>query len=255
MSDLYLAEIYLSAPDLVRLGNAKGFPRTQTTQNYLVHAAMGELFGEHSPKPFWIDPQSADTRQIRVLGYTDAPQEALLSHAEMFATPSRYKLLDKNNVLTKKMPSLMRGLTLSFDTWAVPTIRKGSAGSVESPSGQTYSWVEGQEVDYFLDRTWHEGEDVTRPDAYDRWVQHQFDVRDTGAKLQGPTSISAFKEEQMSRRSHDKTRIMKTLARRPVAAFHGTVAVTDPAAFQNFLASGIGRHKTFGYGMMKLRAA
>jgi len=258
MSDLYLAEIYLDAADMVRMGNAKGFPRLQTTENYLTHCALGELFGEHKPLPFWIDPDSKTDRYFRVLGYTSADRDGLLAHADLFAEPSRHNLLDRERLQTKAMPTLPGGLTVGFNTWAVPTIRKGTAGSVETFTGETRVWCGGQELDYFLDRTWHIGPDVTRADAYQEWVQHQFDVRDTGAELSGPITMSAFKQVEMCRRSErdgNGKRTMKTLGRRPAAALHGTMTVTDPHVFRQFLASGIGQHKHFGYGMLKLRPA
>ena len=257
MSDLYLTEIYLNAPDLVRLGNNNRFPRTSTTQNYLVHYALGELFQGKAPKPFWIDPKSNGDRYIRVLGYTAHDADELQAASALFSSPRIAALCDESRLYAKKMPAIPQGTTVGFDVWAVPTIRKGSAGSVTSPSGEEYTWVEGQELDYFLDRTWHEGEEVTRQQAYDGWIRHQFDVRDLGAELQGTVSMSAFTHTEMSRRTppKDGKRTMKRLALRPVAALHGKVLIKDSHAFRAALASGIGPHKSFGYGMLKLRPA
>ncbi|RDW11761.1 type I-E CRISPR-associated protein Cas6/Cse3/CasE, partial [Paracoccus thiocyanatus] len=39
----------------------------------------------------------------------------------------------------------------------------------------------------------------------------------------------------------------------PDAIIHGTLSVTDPAGFADLLARGIGRHRSYGYGMLLLR--
>lgn len=39
----------------------------------------------------------------------------------------------------------------------------------------------------------------------------------------------------------------------PEAVLHGTLNVLDPAAFAALLQRGIGRHRTYGYGMILLR--
>ena len=39
----------------------------------------------------------------------------------------------------------------------------------------------------------------------------------------------------------------------PDATVHGTMTVTDPAAFAQLLAHGVGRHRAYGYGMLLLR--
>ena len=40
-----------------------------------------------------------------------------------------------------------------------------------------------------------------------------------------------------------------------LATVHGTMTVTDPAAFAQLLAHGVGRHRAYGYGMLLLRPA
>jgi CRISPR system Cascade subunit CasE len=43
--------------------------------------------------------------------------------------------------------------------------------------------------------------------------------------------------------------------KKPDVTLTGTLTVTDGAAFTDLLRSGIGRHKSFGYGMLKVRRA
>ena len=39
----------------------------------------------------------------------------------------------------------------------------------------------------------------------------------------------------------------------PDAVVHGTLTITDPSAFANMLSKGIGRHRSYGYGMILVR--
>jgi CRISPR system Cascade subunit CasE len=39
----------------------------------------------------------------------------------------------------------------------------------------------------------------------------------------------------------------------PDAVVHGTLTITDPVAFAGLLARGVGRHRSYGYGMLLLR--
>ena len=41
----------------------------------------------------------------------------------------------------------------------------------------------------------------------------------------------------------------------PDVVMRGVLTVTDPDAFSNLLAHGIGRHRAYGYGMLLLRPA
>ena len=41
----------------------------------------------------------------------------------------------------------------------------------------------------------------------------------------------------------------------PDAVMRGVLTITDPDAFSSLLASGIGRHRAYGYGMLLLRPA
>jgi CRISPR system Cascade subunit CasE len=59
--------------------------------------------------------------------------------------------------------------------------------------------------------------------------------------------------ERMTRRNGpDRT---PDTIKRPDVTLTGTLQVTDGDAFVDLLRSGLGRHKSFGYGMMKVRRA
>jgi len=247
----YMTQLALNAKGLTALGRMKRLPLRKTGTPYLVHAALGELFGDDAPKPFSIETNSGE-RAVRILGYTGAPKDDLQTQAQIGATPTVYEICDWEQVATKAMPdALPEGMHLGFEMRACPVIRKSSAGEVETRNG-TRSWSEGEEVDAFLNEAWHHpDEDLTRESVYADWLRRQFDIRG-GARVES-VRMERFSIERMTRRDHSGggTKQIK----RPDVTLMGTLTVTDSDAFMEVLRSGIGRHKTFGFGMLKIRRA
>jgi CRISPR system Cascade subunit CasE len=247
----YMTQLALDAKGLTTLGRMKRLPLRQTGTPYLVHAALGELFGDDAPKPFSIETGSG-ARIVRVLGYTGAPKDDLHTQAQIGASPTVYAICDWEQTATKVMPeALPKGMRLGFELRACPVIRKSSAGQVDTRNG-TRSWSEGEEVDAFLDEAWHcPDEELSREQVYRDWLARQFEIRG-GAEPQS-IGMKRFSIERMTRRDHNGGGT--TQIKRPDVTLTGTLTVTDPEAFMAVLRSGIGRHKTFGYGMLKIRRA
>ena len=69
--------------------------------------------------------------------------------------------------------------------------------------------------------------------------------------------MTRFSIERMTRRvpkNGSGERKADTI-KRPDVTLTGTLQVTDSSAFVDLLRSGLGRHKSFGYGMLKVRRA
>lgn len=247
----YMTQLALDAKGLTTLGRMKRLPLRQTGTPYLVHAALGELFGDAAPKPFSIETNSGE-RAVHVLGYTGASKDALHTQAQIGASPTVYEICDWEEAATKAMPdALPSGLRLGFELRACPVIRKASAGDVETRNG-TRSWSEGEEVDAFLNEAWHHPEKaLSRESAYRDWLRRQLEIRG-GAEAE-TIRMTRFSIERMTRRDHNAggTKQIK----RPDVTLTGTLTVTESDAFLDLLRSGIGRHKTFGFGMLKVRRA
>jgi CRISPR system Cascade subunit CasE len=89
--------------------------------------------------------------------------------------------------------------------------------------------------------------------VYRDWLTRQFESRG-GAEPQS-IGMERFSIERMTRRvpkSENGEREPDTIER-PDVTLTGRLMVTDSDAFLNLLRSGIGRHKSFGYGMLKVR--
>jgi CRISPR system Cascade subunit CasE len=257
-STFHMVQLYLDPRRLVQLGKMQGLPLAKTDTNYLVHCALGELFGDAAPKPFFVDddPRTVqDTahhhgdRYVRVLGYSDVDDDTLRNEAKLSPNPTIANLYDADRLDAHEMPASFReGRRLQFELRACPVLRKASAG--EGPEGQT--WNAGDELDAFLSEAW-ENPDTTldREAVYREWLTRQCEIRG-GAEPQS-IGMTRFSIERMTRRNGpDHT---PDTIKRPDVTLTGTLTVTDADAFVDLLRSGIGRHKSFGYGMLKVRRA
>ena len=264
-AELHMIQLHLDPRRLVQLGKMMRLPLRSTDTNYLVHCALGELFGEEAPKPFFVDddPRSAGEtgardRFLRVLGYASTPARALKEEAKLCHNPTVHAMCDWDRFAGKEMPDgLPKGRRLGFDLRCCPVVRKGSAGEGKNAEGEVRSWHEGQELDAFLSAAWEAGPEVEidRESAYVEWLEHQFDVRG-GAMLES-AGVERFSIERMTRRTQSSGNGERTATtlKRPDVTLRGVLKVTDSDSFQHLLQSGIGRHKSFGFGMLKIRRA
>ena len=227
-------------------------PLHRVDTGYLVHCALGELFQDQAPKPFSIETEArSNGSAVRILGYADVDSDALRELAKGFASPAVYDIARWEQCASKPMPeSFPQGMRLGFELRACPVVRKASAGS--TPDGSR-SWREGEELDAFLSEAWEcPDKELDRETVYREWLERQFEIREGAA----PSSIGMerFSIERMTRRSHGEDRSVTTI-QRPDVTLTGTLAVTESDAFTDLLRSGIGRHKSFGFGMLKVRRA
>lgn len=258
MTDAFhMIDIRLDMRGLTEIGKMHSLPLDRVDDNYLVHCALGKLFQNKAPKPYCIE--STQGRHLRVLGYADVGAEPLQHAARAFAEPAVYdRACDWEKLASKPMPaSLPEGMQLQFELRACPIVRKASAGDNAKEGDQKRSWRKGQELDAFLAEAWkpeNDGVELDREVVYRDWLVHQFEARDSGA-LPDPDSIkmTRFSIERMLRRtgSDRKPKVLK----RPDVTLTGQLRVTDGEAFMKLMASGIGRHKSFGFGMLKIRPA
>jgi len=259
MPDLHMVQLGLDAKGLTTLGKMLHLPLDRVDTGYLVHCALGELFGDDAPQPFSIENDAQNGRQVRVLGYTAENIDTLQSYARMDASPTVYEDIPVwDRCAAKPMPDTFpEGMALQFELRACPVVRKASAGEGVNQNGETRTWDEGDELDAFLAEAWTrpEDEDLSREQVYRDWLTRQFDLRG-GAEPQA-IGMTRFSIERMTRRvpkNGNGERTTDTL-KRPDVTLTGTLQVTDGDAFARLLRSGLGRHKSFGYGMLKVRRA
>jgi CRISPR system Cascade subunit CasE len=240
---LYMIQMWLDLRRLVELGRALHLPVQRVDDNYITHCALRELFGDRAPVPFSVENNSG--RYLRVLAYSSLATDDLQATAQAFASPMVYQIPDWPKLVSKPMPSTFpQGTHLGFELRVCPVIRKSSSGKYHSA---------GAEVDAFLSRVWEVDDpktSITREDVYREWLDDQF-ARSGAAKLYS-VQLKQFSLERMFRRNHVKHRQATTI-KRPAATMTGNLEVTDATRFIEILRRGIGRHKSFGFGMLKIK--
>lgn len=255
-TDLHMVQLRLNAKGLTTLGKMLHLPLAQTDTGYLAHCALGELFQDDAPKPFSVENEDENGRHVRILGYAEADADTLQTSAQMDASPTIYEIPDWDRCAAKPMPETFPdGMQLQFQLRACPVVRKASAGEGVNQNGEKRTWEEGDELDAFLAEAWTrpEDEDLSREQVYRDWLTRQFEIRG-GAEPQS-VEMNRFSIERMTRRvskNGNGERKAHTI-KRPDVTLTGTLEVTSGEAFVDLLRSGLGRHKSFGYGMLKVR--
>jgi len=247
---VHMIQMWLNSRQLVQLGKMLNLPLRKVGNNYLVHCALSELFQDQAPKLFSVEDnhrQISDYQgqKIRVLFYSEYDWQTLQKLAQGFASPTVYEIVDWEQVASKPMPTeFPDGLELRFEIRTCPVVRKASDGP---------KWNKGQEVDVFLSKVWEEDNEATEIDrekTYKEWIIRYFERQD-GVHLNS-VRVKRFSIERMSRRNHKPNRKV-TIIQRPDVTFTGTLKIKNGKEFEELLYRGIGRHKSFGFGMLKIR--
>ncbi len=250
----YMVQLWLDVRRLYELGCRLGLLRMRRPVNlpYLVHCALGELFQQQAPRPFSVENENQSGRWVRVLGYADVPWEVLQELAKGFASPAVYAICGWERGASKPMPTLFPpGTRLAFAVRVCPVVRKASAG--RSSHGRT--WKKGQELDVFLDAAWNQPDAMLdRESVYVAWLRCQMARSEKGGARLESARMTRFSIERMIRRTQGAQRSV-TMIQRPDVTFEGVLTVTNSEAFLRMLRRGVGRHTSFGYGMLKLRRA
>ncbi len=239
---LHMVRLSLGQPELFALGRARRLPPHRVDMGYLVHCVLDDLFGRHALRPFWV--ADSHGRQLDVLAYTRLTQDALQQHARAYSDPSVYAACDVENLALKPLPSRWpEGQRVGFEVRACPIVRKSGAGGKHRA---------GAEMDVFLDRCWESGDSVhvDREAVYRDWLAERLTGRGGARLIEG--ALGRFRLARMLRRTQgdDRTAVF---CERPDATLRGVLEIEDSAAFDALLATGIGRHKAFGFGMLRLK--
>ena len=225
--------------------------------DHAMHCLLTECFGDLAPKPFrLIIPRDGSTGCL--YGYGQGDADALREIASIYADPLQSRVMLASTIDSKPMPSEWQvGKRLGFETRIRPIVRLERETS-RIPSGVQRSFNEGglrpgKECDAFL---WEairhpekDGMKRTREQVYAEWLSERLN-RKGGASLDlERTRMVSFQRTRAVRKLHARH------SEGPDAVMQGILTVTDPAAFAALLAGGIGRHRSYGYGMLLLRPA
>jgi CRISPR system Cascade subunit CasE len=231
MTTLYLVRLPLRPAPLFRFATEQRISDPDPNLGYTCHAWLAALFGELAPRPFRYFAQRNE-----ILGYGTADKTALIEHAQAFAPPLAWDALDAQGIAAKPMPSNWRsGKALRLEVLLCPVVRHG-----------------GNEKDAYLHALDRLGEAAPeRADIYRQWFTERCG---SALVLQGIEVRGMQSRASMLRRARDgHKRLMRI--ERPSVLLGATAAIADNEKFAALVASGIGRHRTFGFGMLLLAPA
>ncbi len=220
-------------------GSKQLMSRQTFDEGYAMHCFLAGVFGELAPQPFrLIISRGKGSRCGVFYGYGRADVEALRGAVAQFADPLQARVLPGSSLDGKLMPATWKaGTRLGFDVLTRPTVRRARGG--RNPGG---------EVDVFqreAERYPPGAMPRSREEVYAEWLSEQFE-RHGGAELESASLVS-----------FQRTRSMRALRRRPfegpTALLRGTLTIADSDGFTKLLGRGVGRHRSYGYGMLLLR--
>jgi CRISPR system Cascade subunit CasE len=231
---LHFVRLALLPPQLMAFARRHGLLRHDDEgHGYVLHAWLAAMFGPHAPKPFhW------DDRRQELLGYCPQPAAVLAEHAQAFALPQDWAVMIADSLASKPMPTTWRvGQRLQAEVRVCPVTRRDDG-----------------EKDVFLRAVDRLGDAVPpRADVYADWFRRQWGeaVAFEQLELLGHSRVRLLRR---GRAGEGGSRAARSIER-PQASFRAVLAVRDGAAFNALLARGIGRHRAFGYGMVRLKPA
>ena len=95
---------------------------------------------------------------------------------------------------------------------------------------------------------------ISREEIYARWLTRLLERDGAARVVTGSLSLVGFRRVRVLRQAHAQ-RPRRQSVERPDALMTGELEVGDSERFLHLLARGVGRHRTFGFGMLLLRPA
>lgn len=236
---LHLIEMPLSLSALNRWAGQRKIGRGLFDEGLALHHLLGEAFGSAALQPFrlLVAPRA---RVGTLYAYSTVPAEELRATATASIGPSEAKVVSLDDLRSIERPEAtwQEGMRLGFDLKSRPVVR------LASPLiGKDVQFQKGAEVDIFLAETLRNDCARRREDVYLDWL---------AARLAPVADL-----ERESSRLHQFRRVRGLRGGRrvegPEAVIHGTLRVRDPQEFAELLFRGVGRHRSYGYGMLLLR--
>ncbi|MBF0423172.1 MAG: type I-E CRISPR-associated protein Cas6/Cse3/CasE [Magnetococcales bacterium] len=203
---------------------------------YRLHALLVGLFGEAAPRPFCYRTVG---RHVEVLGYSDQNADMLLESARLFGEPAIVTEL-QGHLHAKPVPEVAAGRRLGFRVNVLPTVRTCSR-HFRKKGAEVDVWVAAcrQQAD--------SGLSLERGVVYANWFRESVE-RQGGVKVES-LRLDAMRGLRLARRTAERG--FKHHEKREVV-FQGTLETVDAVAFRALLRRGVGRHRAFGFGMLRL---
>ena len=251
---LFMVRASLDMQRAVAWGSERGVTRLGADFGYLGHALLTAAFGELAPKPWrLVEPERGPAY---LLGYTLADATTLSEHAALYADPAVSAALSLDTIAVKRMPEAFRlGQRLGFEIRLRPVVRSSLHLDGSVRGGRDHRI----EIDAALHAALVAREadpSAPKPDAeevYRSWLIERL-ARGGARAAEGGLRLVWRRRTPVLRRNAERN---LTLAGAkgggPDIGLAGALEVAEPEAFGTLLATGIGRHRAFGFGMLLLK--
>ena len=207
--------------------------------DHAMHCLLRETFGELAPQPFrLIVPRGASRGCL--YGYGRASAGDLQEAANTFADPQQLRALPPSIIDSKPMPLEWQcGKRLGFELRVRPVVRK--CGRSARPGAE-------QDVFQVQAETYPKREmPHSREKVYAGWLSGKLNDGQGVSLDSSQTKLVSFQRTRSFRKLHAR------YVEGPDAVMRGVLTITNPDAFAQLLARGVGRHRAYGYGMLLLK--
>ncbi len=220
-------------------------PSPDLDEGVALHHLLAETFGPAVLQPFrlMVAPRARDGS---LYAYAAVDAETLRNTARASLTPDLAAVirLDQLRSIPRPFATWQEGQQLGFDLRLRPVVRLASDLHGKDDHGASVNFRKGAEIDAFLSEVLR-GRSASREGVYLRWLADRL----------SPAATLDHSASRLAR--FERARILRDgrMVDGPDAVIHGTLTIGDPEAFATVLAKGVGRHRSYGYGMLLLRPA
>ena len=206
---------------------------------YAMHCLLTEVFGDHAPKPFrLITHRSAHSTMGLLYGYTGHDADQLVDSAASYADPLQALTIPSEAIRTKEMPAdWTRGRQLGFEVLVRPVTRRTRNADRPGTEKDVFQSSETGALD--------KGAAPNREDVYARWLTVQMERH--GRVDVEKCRLHSFRNVRVIRKRRGPS------IAGPSAVMRGTLTIGEGREFSKLLERGVGRHRSYGYGMLLLR--
>ena len=200
------------------------------------HALVTELFWPDVSCYRFVGMMQ-EQKEARLLLYTPQPPDEMRDRVQIFASPLQLGCLDLDGMESKAMQQRFwrPGMRMGFEVTVRPMMR---------PKGRRRGEVDVYRIAQRKSSRWH----LSREDAYRAWLADEMGRR--GGVTVEKSEVSQYR---IYPDRNDGIESDGPLRPGPRVVMQGILAIGCPESFQTMLRRGIGRYRTYGYGLVQLR--
>ena len=224
---LHLMQAHIHLPSLNAWMGERGLEDT----GHALHCLLTETLGAVAPSHFRLMTRR-HSDDATLYGYCRHDSEEIRRQHQAFASPAQDQAIPATAIQTKVMPTEWPDATdIAFELRCRP-LRQHHTKELDA-----YSWLKEKQPD----------SDVSRVDAYVDWLEEQFEKR--GTAVMKRASIEQYQQSRTWTSPNHATPFL------PETVMRGVITITDGKNFTQTLATGLGRHRAYGFGMLLIKPA